>query len=322
MTVNRRLLGWGVFFLAMGGVLLVAQTAAVSDEDIAAALRYWPVLVIALGAGVLLRATRFSLAGTMLAAAVPGLALGGLIVAGPRSMPTFDLQCSDVRPATLQARDGAFAGAATVDLRLACGDLAVAVTPGNAWQLRSGGASGRTPTVVATADRLAVSSIARQAGIGWPAAGDRWEVAIPAATRLDLRTELDMGRAALDLAGAQLGTLDLQANAADLDLDLGGATLDRLTFALNAGAAEVRLPADDFGAEMDVNAGSLAVCVPDGLGLRVRESATLAGLSLDGFVRTATGWETPGYAAATYKADVTVTANVGSVDITLEGGCQ
>ena len=46
MKVNRRLLYWGVFFLSLGAVLLAASAAAIDDEVIAQALRYWPIAVI------------------------------------------------------------------------------------------------------------------------------------------------------------------------------------------------------------------------------------------------------------------------------------
>ena len=116
MVVNRRILYWGVFFLAAGAVMLAAQSVAVSDEDIAAALALWPVLVIALGVGLLLRRTRFGVAGGMLAAAVPGLLIGGVVVAAPR-VPDVGLECNGIQPVGFTSREGTFAGAASVDLR-------------------------------------------------------------------------------------------------------------------------------------------------------------------------------------------------------------
>ena len=95
MMVNRRFLNWGVFLVAAGAVMLVAQTDAVNSDVVAQALRLWPVVVIALGIGVLLRRTRFGLAGGVLAAAMPGFLLGGLVVAAPHMVS----ECGDVQPA-------------------------------------------------------------------------------------------------------------------------------------------------------------------------------------------------------------------------------
>jgi hypothetical protein len=41
-----------------------------------------------------------------------------------------------------------------------------------------------------------------------------------------------------------------------------------------------------------------------------------------GLVRNGDVWESPGYSMANHHADVTITANVGSVDINPAGGCQ
>jgi hypothetical protein len=87
MKVNRRFLNWGVFLVAAGGVVLVAQGNSVDSEAVAQALRLWPIAVIALGVGLLLRRTRLGLPAGVLAAAMPGLLLGGLVVAAPQMVP-------------------------------------------------------------------------------------------------------------------------------------------------------------------------------------------------------------------------------------------
>jgi hypothetical protein len=147
MMVNRRFLNWGVFLVAVGAVMLVAQTDAVNSDVVAQALRLWPVVVIALGIGLLLRRTRFGLAGGMLAAA---RLLGGLVVAAPQMVP----ECGDVQPASFAAREGTFEGAAAADLTLACGDLSVTTAPGSGWQLQTGNTTGAVATVGVSADRL------------------------------------------------------------------------------------------------------------------------------------------------------------------------
>ena len=148
--VNRRFLYWGVFFVAAGAVMLVGQTDAFDGEAVAQALRLWPVVVIALGVGLLLRRTRFGLAGGMLAAAMPGLLFGGVVAAAPRVAP----ECDDIRPVPFVTRQGTFQGAATVDLRLGCGDLSVTTAPGTGWRLETGDTTGAAATVDASADRL------------------------------------------------------------------------------------------------------------------------------------------------------------------------
>ena len=96
MRINRRLLYWGVFFAAIGGVLVAVDVRAVDTTTIADALRLWPLAIVAIGLGLVLRRTCLSVPGGMLAAAVPGLLLGGGFALAPRI--AVDCGASGVRP--------------------------------------------------------------------------------------------------------------------------------------------------------------------------------------------------------------------------------
>jgi hypothetical protein len=82
------------------------------------------------------------------------------------------------------------------------------------------------------------------------------------------------------------------------------------------------LPAASFQGDLETNAGSLSLCAPDQLGLRVRSNATLGSISLGGLVQRNGAWETPGYDTAPFKADLAIDASVGSVTINPVGGCK
>ena len=319
MTVNRRFLYWGVFLVAAGAVALVAQTDAVDSDVLAQVLRLWPVVIIALGIGLLLRRTRFGLAGGMLAATMPGLLLGGLVVAAPRMAP----ECGVVQPASFATRQGTFDGAASVDLTLACGDLSVTTAPGNGWQLQAGNTTGADATVGVSADRLSVTSSGQRRPFDFIRGGDVWRLSLPVATTLDLAAEISAGRGRFDLAGAQLGNVRLAVNAGDARVDLAGATVAHLSMSVNAAAASLRLPtSSDFSADLSVNAGSLKVCAASELGLRIHNETVLASANYTGLIRNGDVWESPGYSMANHHADVTITANIGSVDVNPMGGCQ
>ncbi len=317
MKLNRRLLYWGVFLVATGGVVLAAGGSGAAGDVIEQALPLWPVVVIALGIGLLLRRTRLATAGGVLAAAMPGLMLGGLIAVGPRVVPT----CGHVEPASIATQQGTFVGAAAVDLRLGCGDLSVTTAPGNGWQLQAGDGTGFR--VDASADRLSVASSNHGRMFDFGRHGDTWRLALPTASPLDLSAEVDAGRGTFDLAGAQLGNVRLAVNAGDARLDLGGATVGHLSMRVNAAAGSVSLPAgQDLVADFAVNAGSLRICAPGDLALRIRGEVVLGAAHYPGLVHGGDTWESPGYATAIHHADLTVTANVASVDLNPEGGCQ
>lgn len=322
MNVNRRFLYWGVFFVTLGAVLLVGQGDAVNDDLVAQAARLWPVLVIALGVGLLLRRTRFNVAGGMLAAAVPGLVLGGMLVAAPVAVAHVGPACTGVQPTTLASRQGSFDGAAAVDLRLRCGDLTVTTGSGSSWYLEAGNDAGTAAVVDATADRLSVVSSFAERPFGFVRASDVWRLTLPVASRLDLAATVEAGRGRFDLAGAGLGAVDLVVNAGEVNADFTAATLERLSAHVNGGAAWLRLPADDFTADLTVNAGALRICAPSDLGLRIRNEGTLTATTYGGLERSDSTWESPGYATAIHHADVTISANVASVDVNPIGGCK
>jgi hypothetical protein len=319
MKVNRRFLNWGVFLLAAGGVMLVAQGNAVNNETVAQALRLWPIAVIAVGVGLLLRRTRLGLPAGMLAAAMPGLLLGGLVVAAPQMVPG----CSGVEPASFETRQGTFGGAASVDLRFACGELSVTTVPGNGWRLEAGDGSGAAAAVDASADRLTVASSDRDHPFRFTRRGDDWRLSLPTAGTLDLDTEIDAGRGQFDLAGARLGSLRLAVNAGEARVALDQATVAQLSMSVNAASASVRLPATgNLSADFSVNAGSLRICAPSEVGLRIHQDGVLSTTSYPGLVRSGDTWESPGYSIAINHADVTISVNVGSVDVNPMGGCQ
>lgn len=317
MNINRKTLYLGVFLIAAGAAVLVARGA--EHGAIAQALGLWPVAIIALGAGLILRGTRLSLAAGMVAAAMPGLLLGGLVVAGP----DVRMDCSQAQASSHSRREGAFNGLASVNLELNCGDLSVTTQAGTRWQALTTDRAGLEPSIVATGSRLAIRSPEHDnyVGLSWNA--DDWSVALPTDVPLDLDATVNAGHVGLNLPGARLGDLMLTVNAGDLQADLSKSTLRRLQLEINAGTASMTLPATtSFSADFNVNAASLDVCVPTGLGLRIHQDGELSNTSYAGLVRSGDTWETPGYADALFHADVTMSVNVGSVDVNPEGGCK
>ena len=318
MTIRRRSLNVGVFLIAAGAVMLAAQAGAIDSAFAADALRLWPLVIVAIGIGLVLRHTSLGLPGGILAAAMPGLLLGGLVVAAPE----VGTPCGGPAQGTTTTRDGSFGASAAVTVRLACGELNVTTQPGSGWQLDAG--DGPLGAIISSsADRLSVTSTTRSHGFDALRAHDTWDLRLPTATTLDLDARVDAGKGTLDLAGARLGRLTVGVNAGQALIDLTGATVTHLELDANAASASVRLPAgSDLIAHATVNAGSLQVCAPAGLGLRVHATTALGAATYGGLVHAGDAWETPGYSTAPFHADVTISAAVGSVDVNPEGGCK
>ncbi len=108
----------------------------------------------------------------------------------------------------------------------------------------------------------------------------------------------------------------MTTNAGDTTVDLTGATLGSLSLTRSTPArpGSPCRPASLSGSAT-VNAGSLGLCVPAGVGLRIqsrarswpRTTSASAGLVQDGST-----WTTPGYGSAAVKIDLSLTANAGS----------
>ncbi len=135
--IHRTALFVGVSLAAAGIVMLVGTNDAVAGEAITQALRLWPLAIVALGVGLLLRRTPLAIAGTLVAALLLGSVVGGAVVAAPDLGSGL---CLDRDGATAApTRDGSFAGQAVVELSSACGDVTVTTADGTAWQFQLAG---------------------------------------------------------------------------------------------------------------------------------------------------------------------------------------
>ena len=317
MRVRRSFLYWGAFLLALGAVLL-AGAANGGDAFVRDVLSLWPLVVVALGIGLLLRGTRAAWAGGMLAAAMPGLVLGSVIVAAP-NLATV---CGNGDAAPLAGRQGAFAGPARIDVTMSCGSLEVGTGPGMGWQLDASNSAGHTADVTASPDRLSVAAGRDGWFHAWPGR-NAMQLIVPREPALDATVTVNAGTGRLGLDGARFDRLAVTANAADVHADLTGAAVGSLSAEVNAGALAITLPAaDDLEGSLAVNAGALKICAPAGLGLRIHSDVTLGSAHLGNLVPSGDAWESPDYATAAHRASLSVVTNLGSFDLNPTGGCQ
>lgn len=320
MRVNRRFLYWGVFLVAIGGVLVAADLGRVESGTIRDALRLWPLAIVAFGLGLVLRRTRFSLAGGLLAAAAPGLLIGG----GFALAPQVSVDCGpDFTPTNVATYDGVFDGAARVSVSTGCGVLVVDTAPGGSWLFEAGTTRGRTPTVESSGRSLTIDADGEG---GWHFFGqdrDSWDLTLPTSPIDDLSFAVNAGQGRIDLPGAEVGHLGVVTNAAETSVDLTETSIDSVSGEVNAGKLTVRLPeAADLTGSMVVNAGALTVCVPDGVGLRLEHTGALSGVVVDGQQAGGPSWQSPNYASALHRADLNVIINLGGVEINTIGACK
>jgi hypothetical protein len=318
MRVNRTLLYAGIFLVAIGGVVVAADLGVVGESILTGALRFWPLAVIALGLGLVLRRTRVSLSGGMLAAAVPGLLLGSAFAVVPR----FTSFCGSVEePTRTVTEQGTFDGPAGISVITDCGSLVVTTAPGSDWRLDARTTEeGRLPVVSESARSLSITSTGHD---GWLGAGsDDWDLALPTSQLGNLSLTVNAGRGDIDLAEAQVERLSVKADAADVVLDASAASIASLTAVVNLGQLSVDLPASDLTGSFRVSAGNVQVCAPRDLGLRVTSSGDAREITVAGLHQAGPIWESAGYASADHRADLQVRVDFGAVEINPIGGCR
>ena len=157
VRIDSRLLGWGVFFLVLGAVPLAVGQGWIDPAAVTGWWRFWPLILIGIGVGMILRRTPAHFVGGLIVAATFGLLFGGLLAGGTHG--GFGFGCGSGRSGVaLPAESGTFGPDATIDLEMNCGDLLVEPAAGTAWTLIASTPGGRNPIEAVAPDRLEVRS--------------------------------------------------------------------------------------------------------------------------------------------------------------------
>ena len=345
MRIDRSLLNWGVFLIAIGGIPLAVDQGWL-ESDIAADLgRLWPLILVGIGLGLILRWTPLAWFGGALVAATFGIILGAAVVAIPDD-DIANLQgiipaiaagtCANGDVGTASTRESGVgeADAFELDVNLSCGELDVARAVANTWSLEAKHDTGDAPSVEAsdpegTSARLRLS----QGGsddLGFLGRQVRslWTVQVPATAALTVHATLNAARGKIDAGSGPVARLAGTFNAADTVVDLASVTTPspasiELTF--NASSGRLSLPNGDITADITLNASSLVVCVPSSAALGVDYSTVLGSddLGSSGLTDQGAGqWSSSGYEAAQERVSLSVTSTVSSLTIERPEACS
>jgi len=124
----------------------------------------------------------------------------------------------------------------------------------------------------------------------------------------------------------QLDRVSADVNAGSAVLDLGEATDARsLDATVNAGSLAVMLPVASMEGSLTANAGSIEICTSAEVDLRFHAGDNPLGsnnFEESGLVQDGSTWSTPGYGAAEHRIELSTSANLGSITLNPDGGCQ
>ncbi len=328
MHVNRGLMGWGVFFIVLGAVPLAVRAGYLDQAQVARAWELWPLILVGIGLGLILRRTKAAAVGGLVVAVTFGL-MGGALLAGGMPLAGGFSACgfgTSGSGSPFPDQAGTFGLDARVDLELNCGELAVASADGTSWTVTGTADGGRPPEVQASGDRLRLRSPSRD-GFNPGIRGSHWDVTLPRQVSLALGISVNAGSGQIDLAGMRVPELTVSVNAGDATVDASELVeTGSLNASVNAGSMGLSLPvpATTLRASLSVNAGSMDVCVPDGVGLRInagRETLGSDNFGDRGLVRAGDTWTRTGFAEATQRIELDTDANLGSITLNPEDGC-
>jgi hypothetical protein len=319
MRIHRGHLFWGIFFVLLGGIPLLARAGLLDGDRFGDLGRWWPVLLIAIGIAIVLARTRaVALAGTIVAALIVGGIAGGALAFGGGWVLDFG-DCGATSRATLESQtyQGTFTGPAGVDLVLDCGtlDLDAGASMSNltGWSLTAR-SQGAPPKVQSTGTSLSVASpqgaLKRQ----------EWRLLLPPGRLQALGLTVNAGNARADLGGTTLAELDATVNAGEAFLATGTGPLARLDASVNAGRLRLTLGGAVTG-EVTVNAGTIDLCVPPDATLRLDLGGGFAfstNLAERGLTHVGSTWARSGTGPTIV---LHIEGNAGTLALDPDGGC-
>lgn len=324
MRSNRNFIGWGLFFIVFGGVLLGVRQGWIPTDLAQRAWQLWPILLVASGLSLILARRPGAWIGGLVAAVCFGVIAGGLVSTG---VGLGFIGCGgDENGTSFPAQSGELSSSAQVAIDFRCGGLTVQVAGGTTWRLTGASDVGRPPVVDETPVELRVEPAEGRAIFGLGRSQDKWDLTLPADTTIDLDLTLNAGEGRLTMAGASLGSTELTVNAGAIRLDLRDVEAARtLDGTVNAGSAVIWLPDRPLEGDITVNAGSLVLCAPADVGLRLDGGNNpLSSNDFDeqGLVRIGDAWETPGFATAPIRIVLDAQANAGSMSLNPRDACS
>jgi len=301
--------------VAVGALLLLANLGLLPQDVWKSAAHLWPVILVVLGAELLI-AHRISWAGVLLAfiaVVVLGALAQGVGVLPAREVARGPGIAVPAGSFFQQALEGA--EVAEIELSHAAGRLDVT----------SGAGEGILAAVATDGEAVFARRYRVRNGVG--------------SLDLSLERGLDVGSLLRGQGGAQrldvrlsrdvpIRRLEVDAGAADLNLDLEGLRLQRLQINAGASSIRVRLPAQgDVRVDLSTGASSLVVEVPAGSAARIRIDGGLSGFTIDEqrFPRTSMEgipgvaasavYRSPDFDRVENRADIRISAGAAGVEV-------
>ncbi len=288
---------WGVLFVVVG-LLFLLERAGWLGVDWESVLKFWPLVLVLWGIVMLVRSERTRWLGPAIGAVFVGVVILAVINVSWIGAPwNFRGEYHEQRfqvaddPAIDTAKLSFESGAGTFVFGDTTSELFTARTRCNqsAYWMASD-RQGRTETVRMGRERKTMGS---------------WFGRM-------------QNRADVSLSPDPVWDVDVEAGAADLDLDMAAYRLARLKVNTGAATVRVKLGAREQEQKVSLHAGasSIRIQVPDSAGCRVTLSTSLSSRSMKGFTRDGSGhFQTENFGRSPHRIFIDISAGVSSIHV-------
>lgn len=327
MRVNKDLLGWGVLFIVAGGVPLAVQTGLLSPAVLDRSWSFWPLILVGVGLGLVFTKTPFEGLGGLLVSGTIGLLVGGALASGFGGLAGFPSGvCGpDAGGVPFEPRSGTLGPGPNVRVALDCGEVEISTAQGDGWTVEGTDDDGSGPQIDSGSDELDIGP-SDSGPTNLLGERDDWFVTLPTANRLDLDLQLNAGRMAVDLKDARVAVMKVDVNAGQAIVDLRDLVeIEGIEITINAGELALDLPSVSMTGSIEANAGSIRLCAPRDVALRLHTGDSVLSsqdFGAAGLVQVGDAWETPGYDTAVARIELRTEANAGSFRLDPEEGCS
>ena len=128
---------------------------------------------------------------------------------------------------------------------------------------------------------------------------NNWSIELSRKTPMELRLDLGVGKAEIDLSGVPVTKLDIEVGVGGMDLDLSGARKESLTGQIEGGI------------------GRAEILLPEEIGIRVRIDGGLGSINAPGFIKDGDVFRNDAWGKTSVSLDLDIEAGIGQIDLRL-----
>ncbi len=151
---------------------------------------------------------------------------------------------------------------------------------------------------------------------------NEWDLRFNEDMPMEMNIDLGAGRTDLTLGSLALTSLDINAGAGDVDLDLSGSqSLTRLDYDMGAGKFTLDLTGDwqdDLDATIRGGVGVLTLSLPREVGVRVEVDTGIGSVDTSGFTKDGDTYTNDAFGESDVTLRINIEAGVGKINLDVE----